>query len=225
MLYGYFILPESLAPGNRRAFDWGRANPLGSLKHLSKYPVVKSLILPFVLIFIAGHANQSTWTFYTIEKFSWNEQWVGYSLGAVGIAIAIVQGGLIRIVIPRFGQKRSAYAGLFFYTVSFALFAFATEGWMMFLFIIPSALGGFTVPALQGIISGHIPADEQGEMQGALTGLISLTSIFGPLLMTYLFSRFSGSNAPVYFPGAPFLAASFFSLASLILIYRALRRS
>jgi DHA1 family tetracycline resistance protein-like MFS transporter len=223
MLYGYFVLPESLLPENRRRFDWKRANPLGSLRHLTKYPVLKKLTVPYVLIFIAGHANQSTWTFYTIEKFHWNETWVGYSLGAVGIAIAAVQGGLIRVVIPRLGQQRSAYAGLIFYTVSFILFAFATEGWMMFLFIIPSALGGFTVPALQGIVSTQVPADEQGELQGTLTSLISLTSVFGPLLMTYLFAQFSKPDAMVYFPGAPFLAAAVLAFLSLILVYRSLQ--
>jgi DHA1 family tetracycline resistance protein-like MFS transporter len=127
-LYGYFVLPESLTPEHRRPFDWKRANPIGSLRHLGRYPVVLSLVISFVLLYLSGHATQSTWTFYTIEKFGWNEQWVGYSLGFVGLMVAIVQGGLIRIVIPKLGQKRSVFVGLTFYTIGFFLFAIATKG-------------------------------------------------------------------------------------------------
>lgn len=223
-LYGYFVLPESLHRDNRRSFEWRRANPIGSLRHLGKYPVVLQMLVSFILIFIAGHANQSTWTFYTIEKFHWNEAWVGYSLGFVGLMVTIVQGGLIRIVVPKIGQKKSVYLGLTFYAIGFMLFAFATKGWMMFVFMIPSALGGFAGPALQGIMTSQVPSNEQGELQGALTSLISLTSIFGPLLMTNLFFYFSKENAPVYFPGAPFLAAAILSVCSLYFAIRTLRK-
>lgn len=223
-LYGYFILPESLKPENRRPFDWKRANPIGSLRHLGRYPVVLSLVISFVLLYLSGHATQSTWTFYTIEKFGWNEQWVGYSLGFVGLMVAIVQGGLIRIVIPKLGQKRSVFVGLIFYTIGFFLFAIATKGWMMFLFVIPFALGGFAGPALQSIITSAVPANEQGELQGALTSLISLTSIFGPLLMTNLFSYFSAPYAPVYFPGAPFMMGALLSLLSIYFSMRTLTK-
>lgn len=223
-LYGYFVLPESLTPEHRRPFDWKRANPIGSLRHLGRYPVVLSLVISFVLLYLSGHATQSTWTFYTIEKFGWNEQWVGYSLGFVGLMVAIVQGGLIRIVIPKLGQKRSVFVGLTFYTIGFFLFAIATKGWMMFLFVIPFAMGGFAGPALQSIITSAVPANEQGELQGALTSLISLTSIFGPLMMTNLFSVFSAPDAPVYFPGAPFMMGALLSLLSIYFSMRTLTK-
>ena len=223
-LYGYFVLPESLTPEHRRPFDWKRANPIGSLRHLGRYPVVLSLVISFVLLYLSGHATQSTWTFYTIEKFGWNEQWVGYSLGFVGLMVAIVQGGLIRIVIPKLGQKRSVFVGLTFYTIGFFLFAIATKGWMMFLFVVPFAMGGFAGPALQSIITSAVPANEQGELQGALTSLISLTSIFGPLMMTNLFSVFSAPNAPVYFPGAPFMMGALLSLLSIYFSMRTLTK-
>jgi DHA1 family tetracycline resistance protein-like MFS transporter len=223
-LYGYFVLPESLTPEHRRPFDWKRANPIGSLRHLGRYPVVFSLVISFVLLYLSGHATQSTWTFYTIEKFGWNEQWVGYSLGFVGLMVAIVQGGLIRIVIPKLGQKRSVFVGLIFYTIGFFLFAIATKGWMMFLFVVPFALGGFAGPALQSIITSAVPANEQGELQGALTSLISLTSIFGPLLMTNLFSYFSRPSAPLYFPGAPFMMGAILSLLSIYFSMRTLTK-
>lgn len=222
--YGYFVLPESLKQEDRRPFDWRRANPIGSLRQLRKYPVIIQLVLAFVLIYIAGHANQSTWTFYTMEKFGWGEKWVGYSLGFVGLMIAIVQGGLIRIVNPRLGNKRSVYLGLTFYAIGFFLFAFATKGWMMFAFMVPSALGGFAGPALQSIMSGQVPSNEQGELQGALTSLISLTSIVGPLLMTNLFAYFSAPGGDIYFPGAPFLAAAVLTLFSLLFAYRTLQK-
>lgn len=215
-VYGYFLLPESLRPENRRPFDWKRANPVGSLRHLTKYPIVLKLVVAFVFIFVAGHANQSTWTYYTIEKFKWSSAEVGYSLGFVGLMVAIVQGGLIRIVIPKIGQKRAVYFGLFFYSITFAMFAVATQGWMMYAIMIPSALGGFAVPAIQGIMTSQVPSNEQGELQGALTSLISLTSIFGPLLMTGLFSFFSKAGAPVYFPGAPFMMAAVLSAVSML---------
>lgn len=204
-LYGYFILPESLAPENRRKFEWKRANPIGSLVQIRKYPVIVGLVASMVLLYIAAHATQSTWSYFTMERFGWNEAWVGASLGAVGIMVAIVQGGLIRIINPWLGQKRSVYVGLILYAVGFFLFAFATKGWMMFAFLVPYCLGGIAGPALQGIISGQVPANEQGELQGTLTSLISLTSIIGPPLMTNLFAYYTGENAPFYFPGAAFL--------------------
>lgn len=221
-LYGYFILPESLKPENRRAFSWKRANPVGSLMQLKRYPVIAGLVGSLIFIYVAAHATQSTWTFYTMEKFHWNEAWVGYSLGFVGLMVAIVQGGLIRIINPKLGAKRSVYFGLALYAVGFVLFAFASKGWMMFAFLVPYCLGGIAGPALQGIISGQVPANEQGELQGALTGLISVTSIVGPPLMTNLFAYFTSKGAPVYFPGAPFLMGAILTVVSVILAMRSL---
>jgi DHA1 family tetracycline resistance protein-like MFS transporter len=221
-LYGFFILPESLSKENRRAFEWRRANPAGSLVQLKKYPVVAGLIESLVCIYLAAHAVQSTWTYFTMERFGWNEAMVGYSLGVVGLLVAIVQGGLIRIVIPKIGQKRSVYAGLILYGVGFLLFAFASKSWMMFAFLVPYCLGGIAGPALQGIISTQVPANEQGELQGALTSLMSVTSIIGPPMMTNLFAWFTGSHAPFYFPGAPFLAGAILTVLSVFFAMRTL---
>src|SRR6185295_11481101 len=151
-IYGYFILPESLDDDHRRKFEWKRANPIGSLKNFRRYPVILSLVASLVCIYLASHATQSTWTFYTMEKFGWNERWVGYSLGFVGMMIAIVQVGLIRIIIPKLGQKRAIYFGLVLYATGFLCFAFATQSWMMFAFVIPFCLGGICGPALQGVM-------------------------------------------------------------------------
>lgn len=221
-LYGYFVLPESLKTENRRAFDWKRANPAGSLLNLKRYPVVLGLVASLMLIYIAAHAIQSNWSYYTMEKFNWGPAMIGISLAVVGLLIAIVQGGLIRVIIPAWGQRNSLYTGLAFYSMGFFLLALATESWMMFAFLIPYCLGGIAGPALQGIISGQVPPNEQGELQGALTSLMSVTSIIGPLLMTQLFAAFTGASNPYYFPGAPMVMGGILTLISLLMARRAL---
>jgi DHA1 family tetracycline resistance protein-like MFS transporter len=221
-LYGYFILPESLTKENRRPFNFKTANAWASLVRLKRYPKVLSLAGALVLVYLASYALQSVWTYYNMYKFGWTEALVGYSLGFVGITIAVVQGGLIRIIIPKLGQERSLYIGLALYSFGYILFAFASESWMMFAFMIPYSLGGIAGPALQGIMSNQVPANEQGELQGTLTGLMSLTAIFGPLLMTHLFAAFTGKQAYFEFPGAPFLLGAVLLSASSIWAYRSL---
>ncbi len=216
-LYGYFILPESLKPENRRKFNWKRANPVGALLQLRRYPVIIGLIASLICIYTAVHAVQGTWTYYTMEKFKWNEAWVGYSLSFVGLMVALVQGGLNRIMIPKLGEKRAVFVGLSFYVLGLLCFAFASQGWMMFAFMVPYALGGLAGPSLQGIISNQVPANEQGELQGGLNSLISVTSIIGPLLMTNLFGYFTSAKAPVYFPGAPFVMGALLTALSIVL--------
>ena len=223
-LYGFFVLPESLPKESRRPFEWRRANPVGSLLHLKKYPAITPLILALVLVYIGSHAVHSNWTFFTIERFGWSERIIGYSLGLVGLLTAIVQGGLIRYIGPKLGNEKSVYTGLIFYSIGLLLFAFANQSWMMFAFLIPYCLGGIAGPALQAIISGNVPGNEQGELQGALTSLISATSIIGPPLMTNLFAFFTGPKAPVYFAGAPFLLGAIIMLVSSLLAYYALRQ-
>ncbi|WP_416867370.1 MAG: TCR/Tet family MFS transporter [Imperialibacter sp.] len=216
-LYGYFVLPESLPADKRRAFSIRRANPLGSLKALQKYPKVLGLVGAFFFIYLGGHVNQSTWAYFTMLKFGWNEAWVGYSLGFVGLTVAIVQGGLIRIVVPKIGQWNAVFVGMLFYIFGFVLFAFASQGWMMFAIMVPFALGGFAGPSLQSLISAQVPSNEQGELQGALTSMTSVTSIIGPPLMTNLFAYFTGENPIVYFPGAAFLAAAVITVVAVFL--------
>lgn len=215
-LYGFFVLPESLAPEHRRKFEWKGANPIGSLKSLWKYPAVSALVVSFFLLYVGSHAVQSTWSFYTIYKFRWTEAQVGYSLALVGIMVSFVQGFLIRKAIPVLGQTRSILIGFVVYSLGMLLFAFATEGWMMYAFIAVYCLGGISGPALQGYISGHVPPNAQGELQGALTSLISITSIIGPLLMNQLFAWFTRPHG-FSFPGAPFLAgAVLFGISALL---------
>jgi DHA1 family tetracycline resistance protein-like MFS transporter len=223
--YGYFILPESLAPENRRPLDLKKINPFTSVFQLKKYKSVVGLAFSLFLIYFAAQAVQSVWTFYTMSKFHWNEAWVGYSLGFVGLMIAIVQGGLIRIILPKLGQERSIWVGLLLYAIGLILFAFASKGWMMFAFLVPYCLGGIAGPALQGYMSTSVPANEQGNLQGGLTGLMSLSSIFGPLLMTESFYYFTTPNSFFQFPGAPFAIGAVLMLLSAILAVRSFKRN
>lgn len=222
-LYGYFILPESLSLDHRRPFDWKRANPLGALLHLRRYPAISGLIFSLVLVYLAAHAVQSNWNYFTVYRFNWTPKTVGISLAVVGALIALVQAGLIRIITPKIGNERSIYFGLGLYAIGLFLFAFATQSWMMFVFLIPYCLGGIAGPSLQATMTGHVPPNEQGELQGALTSLMSVTSIVGPPLMTNLFAYFTSSKAPVHFPGAAFLLGGVLMLASTFIAYKSLK--
>lgn len=223
-LYGYFILPESLLPENRRKFDIKRANPIGSLLNLKKYPYVLALVLSLFLVNVSNFATQGTWSFYGIEKFSWSKLEVGLSLGFVGLMVAIVQGGLIRVIIPKLGQEKSLFLGLAINALGLAAFAFASSSWMMYAIMIPFAIGGLAGPAFQGIISNQVGKNEQGELQGGLTSLMSIAAIIGQPLMLGLFRTFTKENAPIYFPGAPFLMGGLLSLISLLLVFRTIKK-
>ena len=156
-------------------------------------------------------------------RFHWSKAMVGSSLALVGLLVAGVQAGLIRIVNPMLGNERSTYVGLSLYSLGLLLFAFATQTWMMFAFLVPYCLGGIAGPALQAIMAGHVPPNEQGELQGALTSMMSVTTIVGPLMMTNLFSYFTHSNAPFYFPGAPFFLGAVLMAASAVMAWITLR--
>ncbi|WP_018630411.1 TCR/Tet family MFS transporter [Niabella aurantiaca] len=218
-LYGFFVLPESLKPENRRPFSWLKANPIGSLLLFFKYPGIQGLVLCFFFIFLGGHAVQSNWSYFTMDQFKWSEKQVGISLAIVGALVGIVQGGLIRYTSPRLGDEKSVYTGLFLYAFGMILFAFATKSWMMYAFLVPYCIGGIAGPALQALITNQVPANEQGALQGGLNCIMSLTSIIGPLMMTRTFYFFSHDQAPVYFPGAPFVLGAALMLTSAIIAY------
>lgn len=224
-LYGYFVLPESLSTENRRDFLWKRANPISSLKRLQKYPAVGGLIISFFLVYMGANAVQSTWSFFGIKQFNWTPRMIGLSLGLVGLLVGVVQGGLIRIVNPWLGNKKSVYIGLGLYAIGLFLFSIATQSWMIFVFLVPYCLGGICGPALQSIITTQVPANEQGELQGGLTSVMSITNIIGPVLMTGLFSYFTKSTAPVHFAGAAFFLGGIFMAISLVFAYRTLRNN
>lgn len=216
-VYGYFVVQESLDKALRRPFQWRKANPIGTFMHLRAYPQTTALIVCIFLINMAANAVHSTWSYYTMEKFGWTERAVGLSLGFVGALLMVVQAGLIRVIIPKLGLAKSILVGIILYVVSLPLYGVATETWMLYAISIPYVLAGIAGPAIQGYISNQIPTNEQGQIQGGITSVISLTAIIGPLLMTGLFYQFSKSDATVYFPGIPFLLGGFLALIALII--------
>jgi DHA1 family tetracycline resistance protein-like MFS transporter len=221
LLYGALVLPETLARDKRRAFDWRRANPTGTLMALRRYPMVFALVGAYFLFLLGHHVLPATWSYFTMEKFAWSPREVGYSLGVIGILMVFVQAVLLRLVLPKIGPRWTAFLGFAFCIVSFTGYALATNGWLIYLFLIPGALQGFVGPAMQGIMSNEVPADEQGELQGGLASIASLTAILSPPFMTQIFGFFTTAAAPVYFPGAPFIVAAFLTLAALAVFLRA----
>ena len=218
-IYGYFILPESLSKENRRKFDWKRANPVGSLLNLRKYPSILGLMLAIFLLYVASHAVQSNWSYFTMYQFHWDEKMVGISLGIIGLLVGIVQGGLIRWINPKLGNEKSIFFGIALYAIGMFLFAFATQSWMMFVFLIPYCLGGIAGPAMQSVISGAVSPSEQGEIQGTMTSLMSASAIIGPPLMSMLFYYFTHDDAPIQFAGAPFILGGILMIISVVIAY------
>ncbi|GAB5522186.1 MAG: tetracycline resistance MFS efflux pump [Roseivirga sp.] len=221
-LYGYFVLPESLPAERRRKFEWKRANPTGTLVNIRKYPQLTNLFLAFFIIYVAGHAVQSNWSFYGKEVFQWDASDIGWSLALVGICVALVQAVIIRSAVKKLGQKKTVYAGLIFNFCGLLLFAFSVHEWMIYSFLAVYVLGGLAGPTIQGIMSSNVPANEQGELMGTLTSLQSLGNIIGPLLMTGIFSYFTTAEG-IYFPGSAFTMGAVLSLVSGVLIYRTIR--
>ena len=215
-VFGYFALPESLPPEKRRAFTWARANGLGTLKSMRKFPVVFGLFGTLALFQIAHDSMPAVWTFYTIFKFDWTTAQVGLSMGMFGLCVAIVQGGLTGPAVKRFGERRSAIFGLTAGAIGFFGFAFAPTGWALYAWILPWSLMGMAMAAVRGLMSSLVPEDSQGELQGAMTAIFSLSAIVAPLFMTQLFRLFTDETAPILFPGAPFLAAGMMMVVSVI---------
>ncbi|MCW3075747.1 MAG: transporter [Bacteroidetes bacterium] len=222
-LYGLFFIPESLDKSNRRAFDWKRANPLGTFYNLKRYPKIIGLIAGLLILYIAGKTIETIWGYYNILKFDWSSAEIGYSLAFVGVLISLVQGGLIRWFIPKYGQIKSIFYGIFFYAIGLALFSIATHSWMMYASLVPYCLGGLCGPAIQGLVSNQIPDNEQGEIQGVFTAMMSVSAIVSPLIMTNLFYQFSKPDAGIYFPGAAFALSAVLCLVGAWVIYRSVK--
>ncbi|MES2747246.1 MAG: TCR/Tet family MFS transporter [Bacteroidota bacterium] len=218
-LYGYFILPESLSKDNRRNFSLKRANPIGAFLNLKKYPQLIGLVISIFLLYVASHAVHSNWSYFTMYQFHWDEKMVGISLGVVGLLVGIVQGGLIRWINPKLGNEKSIYVGMALYSIGMFLFAAATESWMLFVFLIPYCLGGIAGPAMQAVISAQVPANEQGEIQGTLSSLMSASAIIGPPMMSTVFYFFTHKEAPFQFAGAPFVLGGILMIVSTVIAY------
>lgn len=208
-IYGFFILPESLPPESRSSFKFAKANPLSTIGNLRGYPIVAGLAIAVVCSSLAQRGLENVWVLYLGYRFGWDEVTNGLTLGLVGVMAVIVQGGLVRPMVRRFGPRRIAVAAMLLSSMSFLGYGSATEGWMIPVVIVCGAMGGLAGPAIQSIVAGEVPSRDQGKIQGALTSLISLTSVFSPLVFTTgLFGYFTSSAAPFHWPGAPFFLGS-----------------
>lgn len=216
-LYGYVVLKETLPAGSRRKFEWQRANPLGMLLQLRRYPVLIGLVCVMFIYNVGHHVYPSNWNFYTIEKFAWEPWEIGLSMGLVGVLMAFTQGYLIRIIIPRWGAPTTAFIGFAIGATAYLGIAFAPDSLTLYMWCIFSALAGMAGPAVAGIMSNQVPQNEQGELQGINASFGSIAAIIGPLLMTQSFSYFTGPSAPVYFPGIAFLLAGVLALVAVSL--------
>jgi MFS transporter, DHA1 family, tetracycline resistance protein len=223
--WGFFVLPESLAKESRRHFDIKRANPVGALMHIRKYPLVPVVAAAIFFWQLAQQAFPSTWSYYTMFRFHWTPAGVGASLAFVGFIMAVSQGLLTRVVIPRFKERRTAAVGMLFGACAYAGFAFATRGWMMYAWMTAFLAAALVYPSLNAIMSQQVPANAQGELQGAVAGLYSIASIVGPPLMTHLFGHFSSTTSGIQLPGAAFLCSSLLVVICGILFFTAIRRA
>ena len=223
-LFGLFILPESLPKEKRRKIDYKKLIPGVSLANLVQYKSMGLFIAAFFFAFFAGQAMPSTWTFFTIEKLGWSEIDIGISLAFVGVLIALVQAVLVGWVTSKFGTEKVIVGGYLIAAVGMALISQSSETWHMYAFIIPYSLGGVATPTLQGLLSNQVGEGEQGKLQGAITSLMSITAILGPLFHTQLFKAFTGDDAIFYFPGMPFAASAIMLFVSFSLAVIALRK-
>lgn len=207
-IYGTFVLPESLPPERRRAFAWSRANPLGTLLHMRRHPAVLGLLAALFLWAVAHQVMPATWAFYTKYRFGWSEAMIGASLALAGAVMALSQATLVRMLVPKWGERRTALTGIAVASIGYLGYAVATQGWMMFAWLGSWLFGAMVMPTTNAYMSHQIEPDAQGELQGAVASLYSMSSIVGPPLMSQLFARFSGPDAPLHLPGAAFLAAA-----------------
>jgi len=223
LAYGSLVLPESLPPDRRRPFDWKRANPLGTLSQVRKHPAVSGMLTALFLWLLANQVMPATWAFYTKLRFEWSEATIGASLAVAGLVMVVAQTTFLRAIVPRIGERRTALIGMLMGAVGYAGYGMATAGWMMFAWLTTWFFGATVMPTTNALMSHRIAADAQGELQGAVASLFSMSSIVGPPLLTQLFGRFTAPDAPVHLPGAAFLAAALLAGACLAIFWAATR--
>ena len=223
--YGAWLLPESLPVEKRRAFSWKRANPVGGLMNLRRFPGIFGLAGVYFLSVFGTMMLQSTWVIYTGYRYGWTPRQVGVSLMIVGISAIVVQGKLVGVVLPRIGEKRGLFFGLSITVVVMVLYGLATESWMIYPLICVGAFGGLTAPSVQSLITRRVPADEQGTVQGALSSLASLATVFAPPIGAWSFAACIGPNAIVHLPGVTLFEAAAVVMVALALAARTLRHT
>ncbi|MEM6747295.1 MAG: TCR/Tet family MFS transporter [Pseudomonadota bacterium] len=215
VVFGFFVLPETLK--EKRAFDILRANPLGSLMSVSRYNMVFIVLGAYFLMQFAHQALPAVFSYFAVFKYGWSPADIGYALTFVGVTAAVVQGGLTRRIIPAIGEARSVLIGATAMTISFIGYAFfAPTGIYVYLWIFVGALGGLMMPAMQGIMSTAVPGDAQGELQGAVASVMSLTMMTSPVAMTMMFTYYTSGEAGFIFAGAPLVLSCLCIVASMV---------
>lgn len=223
--YGYFVLPESLPVEKRSHFQLREMHPLSSLGRLRAYPIVAGLATVLVCRSLAQRGLENVWVLYAGYRFGWDALTNGLTLGLVGMMAVVVQGGLVRPVVRRFGERKTLIAATIISAFAFFGYGTASEGWMVPVIIVFGSLGGLATPVIQSLIAGTVGEHEQGSIQGALVSLTSITSIVAPLLFnTLLFSYFISDAAPIHLPGAPLLVGSMLIALSLFVALSVFRR-
>jgi len=225
LLYGCFILPESLPMRSRRRFALREANPVGALQVLGRYPIVWSLTGALCFSNLAMQCINSTWVLFVMARFGWSERQTGLSLAAFGAVALFYQLGLSRLLLPLWGERRTMLIGLAVAALEFAAYALATRGWMIYVIMLTGGLGLLAGQATQGLLSQQVGEDEQGTLQGALSSLASLMGIFGPIIATGLFHLCTRPGAPLQVPGVAFLLAAALNAVALAISLRALSPS
>jgi MFS transporter, DHA1 family, tetracycline resistance protein len=223
-VFGWFALPESLPTDTRRDFIWTRANAFVALKNLSHFSAITSLLLAMFCFRLAHEALPAVWTFFVIERFGFTQREIGYSLGFVGLLSALVMGVLVKRMVPRLGEQRAVLLGFTMASLGFVGMAFASDRRVLYGALAVFALGGIANPTLQSRMSRMVGPSQQGELQGAIASLQSISMVMGPLVMTQLFGYFTSNAAPVQFAGVAYLAAALLTLGSVVISARALRR-
>jgi DHA1 family tetracycline resistance protein-like MFS transporter len=216
-MYGLFVLPESLPPERRGAFDWKRANPMGSLRLLRAYPRLLGFASVHFLYFLAHQSLQTVFVLYAGYRYGWDQRMVGICLGVVGVSVGLVQGVLVGRVVHRYGERRAMITGLTLGGLGFVIYGLAPTGAWFLAGVPVMAFFGLYGPSAQGMMTKIVGPSEQGKLQGALTSVASLTGIIGPTIFSLIFAAFIGSLVNAHLPGAPFvLAGACLMLAMLI---------
>ena len=223
-LFGWFFVPESLAVENRRPMNFSKIIPGVSLLSLRNYTGVLLLILAFFLANLAGQVLPTIWSYHGIERYNWSPKEIGISLMVVGLAVSIVQGFLIGFLEKKWGKRKVITIGFLFWIGGMSLFSLASEPWMLYVFLFAYAFGGIAGPTIQSIISNQVSEKEQGNLQGAITGLVSLTSILGLFIFSPTFYFFTQTDSIIYFPGAPFILAALLFLTAFGLTLLAMKK-
>jgi DHA1 family tetracycline resistance protein-like MFS transporter len=219
-LYGLFVLPESLAPGSRKAFSWRRANPSGSLVLLRSHPELLGLSSVNFTYFLAHQVLPSVFVLYTSFRYGWNARATGLTLAIIGVFNIIVQAGLVKRIVARFGEQRALLAGLLCGGAGYAIYGLAPVG-IAFLGALPVfAFMGLVGPSAQGLMTRRVGPSEQGQLQGANSSIMGITGMIGPGLFTLTFASFIGTHRDWRLPGAPFLLAALLMAVALVLAWR-----